>query len=152
MRLLGPRALALTFNLFAAPFLRSDAYVRLNMRYGNAIPDQYFSEVREDTKRMTAASFTHMILENQHFRIPTGLDKVRVPALIIAGQHELAIMRRSARDLAATLPASQGYLASFSKRGAEEHGWNLHRPELFNTVTRAWLTDQPLPPELLPLQ
>ena len=75
-----------------------------------------------------------------------------VPALIIAGQHELAIMRRSARDLAATLPASQGYLVSFSKRGAEEHGWNLHRPELFNTVTRAWLTDQPLPPGLLPLK
>ena len=152
MRLLGPRTLALTFNLFAAPFLHADAYVRLNMRYGNAIPDQYFSEVREDTKRMTAASFTHMILENQRFHIPTGLDKVKVPALIIVGQHELAIVRQSARDLAATLPASQGYLASFSKRGAEEHGWNLHRPELFNTVTRAWLTDQPLPPALLPLQ
>ncbi len=150
--LLGPRALALIFRLFAAPFLRSDAYVRLNMRYGNALPEQYFNEVREDTRRMTAESFTHMILENQRFRIPVGLDQVQVPALIVAGQHEQAMMRQSARDLAAALPAGQGYLVSFSKRAAEEHSWNLQRPELFNAVTRAWLTDQLLPAELIPLK
>jgi len=28
----------------------------------------------------------------------------------------------------------------------------LHRPDLFNAVTRAWLTDQPLPPGLIPLR
>jgi pimeloyl-ACP methyl ester carboxylesterase len=150
--LLGPRAFALIFRLFAAPFLRSDTYVRLNMRYGNALPEQYFAEVHEDSRRMTVNSFTHMLLENQRFRIPSGLEQVQVPALIIAGQHELAIVRRSARDLAAALPAGQGYLVSFSKRGAEEHSWNLQRPELFNAVTRAWLTGQPLPPELLPLR
>lgn len=152
MSLFGPRALALIFTLSAAPFQNSDAYVRLNMRHGNAIPAQYFSEVREDTKRMTAASFTHMILENQRFRIPPGLDKVQVPTLIVAGQHELPLMRQSAHDLAATLPAGQGYLVSFSKRAAEEHSWNLCRSDLFNAVTRAWLTDQPLPAELIPLQ
>ena len=101
---------------------------------------------------MTAESFTHMLLENQRFRMPAGLDQVQVPALVVAGQHELAIMRRSVRDLAATLPAGQGYLVAFSKRAAEEHSWNLQRPELFNAVTRAWLTDQPLPPGLLPLR
>jgi pimeloyl-ACP methyl ester carboxylesterase len=150
--LLGPRTLALIFNLFAAPFQGSDTYVRLNMRYGNALPEQYFREAREDTRRMTADSFTHMILENQRFRMPPGLDQVQVPALIVAGQHELAIVRRSARDLAATLPAAQGYLVAFSKRGAEEHAWNLHRPDLFNAVTRAWFAGQPLPPGLLPLK
>ena len=150
--LLGPRAFALIFRLFAAPFLRSGTYVRLNMRYGNALPEQYFPEVREDTRRMTANSFAHILLENQRFRIPAGLDQVQVPALIIAGQHELAIVRQSARDLAAALPAGQGYLIAFSKRGAEEHSWNLQRPELFNVVTRAWLTGHPLPPELLPLR
>src|SRR5215469_152295 len=67
MGLLGPRALALTFRLFAAPFLRTDWYVRLNMRYGNALPEQYFNEVRQDTRRMTAHSFSQMLLENQRF-------------------------------------------------------------------------------------
>jgi pimeloyl-ACP methyl ester carboxylesterase len=93
-----------------------------------------------------------MILENQRLRIPTGLDQVQVPTLIIAGQHELPVMRRSARDLAATLPAGQGYLVAFSKRTAEEHSWNLHRPDLFNAVIRAWCTDQPLPAGLIPLK
>ena len=150
--LLGPHTLALIFRLCAAPFLRSDWYVRLNMRYGNALPEQYFSEVREDTRRMTAHCFSQMLLENQRFRVPAGLDRVQVPALIVAGQHEVAMMRRSARELAAALPAGRAYLVGFSKRGVEEHSWNLQRPELFNAVTRAWLTDQPLPPGLLPLQ
>lgn len=151
MSLLGPRALALIFTLFAAPFQHSDRYVRLNMRYGNALPDQYFREVCEDTRRMTAASFTHMILENQRFRIPPALDQVQVPALIVAGQHELPMMRQSTRDLAEALPAGQGYFVSFSTRAAEEHAWNLHQPDLFNAVIRSCLTDQPLPPELIPL-
>lgn len=146
--LLGPAALKLIFRLSVAPFQGSESYVRLNMR-GNGLPLQYFNEVREDTKRMTAASFSHMLLENQRFRLPTGLDQVRVPTLVVAGQHELALMRRSVRDLVAVLPAGQGYLVSFSKRTAEEHSWNLHRPDLFNAVVRAWLSDQPLPPELL---
>ena len=101
---------------------------------------------------MTAASFTHMILENQRFRMPPGLDQVQVPALIVAGKHELPIVRRSPRELAATLLAGQGYLVAFSKRAAEEHSWNLQRPDLFNAVTRSWLTDQPLPAGLIPLK
>lgn len=148
---LGPGAMALIFRLFAAPFQHSDAYIRLNMRYGNALPAQYFRETREDTRLMTADSFAHMIVENQRFRMPAGLERVQVPTLVVAGQHELALMRQSARELAAVLPAGQGYLVAFSKRAAEEHGWNLHRPDLFNAATRAWLTDQPLPKELLPL-
>lgn len=59
--LLCPRSYALIFRLFAAPFLRSDAYVRLNMRYGNALPEQYFHEVSEDTRRMTVNSFTQKL-------------------------------------------------------------------------------------------
>lgn len=147
--LLGPRTMALIFRLFAAPFLQADWYVRLNMRYGNALPEQYFNEVRKDIRRLTAASFTHMLLENQRFRMPAGLDRVQVPALVVAGQHEVALVRRSVRDLAATLPEGRGYLVTFSKRAADEHSWNLQRPALFNAVTRAWFTDKPLPPELV---
>ena len=149
---LGPQAFALIFRLFAAPFQHAEWYIRLNVRYGNAIPEQYFPEVCKDTRQVTAASFTHILLENQRFRIPAGLDQVQVPTLIVAGQHEVALLRQSVRDLAAVLPAGQGYLVAFSKRGAEEHSWNLQKPVLFNAVTRAWLTDSPLPPELLPLK
>ncbi len=148
---LDARAFALVFRLFAAPLLRSDWYVRLNMRYGNALPARYFREVREDTRRMTAASFAHMMLANQRFRIPPGLGRVQTPTLVVAGQHEPALLRQSARDLVAALPAARGYLVDFGRRGAEEHSWNLQRPELFNAVTRAWLADQPLPSGLLPL-
>jgi hypothetical protein len=77
---------------------------------------------------------------------------VSVPVLVVAGQHEFALVRRSLRELIAALSAGQGCLVVTNLRGAQEHSWNLQRPELFNAVTRAWLTDQPLPPGLLPLQ
>ncbi len=69
--LLGPRVFALIFRLFVAPFQRADWYAHLNMR-GYALPKQYFPEVREDIRRMTADSFAHIYLENQRFRIPAG--------------------------------------------------------------------------------
>jgi hypothetical protein len=31
------------------------------------------------------------------------------------------------------------------------HGWNLEAPALFTETVRAWLQDEPLPPELWPL-
>jgi hypothetical protein len=76
---------------------------------------------------------------------------VRVPTLVVAGRHEYALMRRSARDIVATLPHAQGCLITFGKRAIDEHTWNLRNPDLFNRVMRAWLTEQPLPSELAPI-
>lgn len=149
--LLGLGAFALAFALFAAPFQRSDAFVRLNMRYGSAIPARYFREMRADTRRMTAASFSHVLLENQRFRVPVGLEQAHVPTLIVAGRNELPLMRRSASDLAAAMPSAQAYLVAFSRGGAAEHAWNLNQPALFNATLCAWLTGMPLPTALLAL-
>jgi pimeloyl-ACP methyl ester carboxylesterase len=150
--LLSPLSLGITYWLFVAPFKRSDAYVRLNMRGTSTVPIQYFAEVRADIRGMTAGSFIHMTRENQRFRLPAVLEHVQTPTLVITGQHEYRVMRRSARELVIVLPHAQGYFVSVDDRLAHEHSWNLWAPELFNAVARAWIEDRPLPAGLLPMK
>ena len=49
------------------------------------------------------------MVENQRFRLPQGLDRVKAPTLTIAGKHEYAAMRQSASDLATAIPGAQAY-------------------------------------------
>ena len=55
-------------------------------------------------------------------------------------------MRRSARELAASMAGASAYMVS-----GVIHNWPLAAPALFNRTLRAWLTDQPLPAELVPV-
>jgi pimeloyl-ACP methyl ester carboxylesterase len=146
--LMSPMALGLTYWLFVAPFKHSERYVRWNMRGTGTVPDHYFSDVRTDIGEMTAGAFIHMTRQNQDFRLPSGLERVQSPTLVIAGRHEYDVMRRSAKELAAVLPHAQGYFVSVDQRLAHEHSWNLWAPDLFTAATYAWIEDRPLPPGL----
>jgi hypothetical protein len=53
------------------------------------------------------------------------------------------MMKRAARSLSRTLPA-QAVMAP-----GVGHVWNLEAPDLFTETVRAWMTDQPLPQELV---
>jgi pimeloyl-ACP methyl ester carboxylesterase len=150
--LLSPLSLGITYWLFVAPFQRSDAYVRLNLRGTGTVPEQYFADVRADVRGMTAGQFIRMTTANQRFRLPKGLEHVQTPTLVIAGQHEYPVMRRSARELAAALPHAQGYFVAVDHRLAHEHSWNLWAPDFCSAVARAWIEDRPLPAGLLPMK
>jgi len=128
------------------PFKDAAWLIRANMQ-SSGIPEQYFAEVREDTRLLTADALAHVLNENMRFRLSTVLSKVNTPTLVLAGQKEYSLMHQSARDLVTALPNAKAFLAP--KLG---HIWNLQAPELFTRTVRAWITDQPLPQGLLPLQ
>ena len=50
---------------------------------------------------------------------------------------------RAARELSRTLPAKAVMAPGVG------HVWNLEAPDLFTDTVRAWMTDQPLPKELM---
>ncbi len=50
-------------------------WARLNMR-SNGIPEAYLAETLETYRCLTAEAFAHIIVENQKFRLPAGLEKV----------------------------------------------------------------------------
>lgn len=127
------------------PFKDLDFMIRANMQ-PLGLPEKYFAQVKEDTRLMTAEGLARVFTENMRFSAPAGLSRANVPTLVLAGQKEYGILRKSACDLVNVMPKAKAYLAP-----NVGHAWNIQNPDLFTRALRAWITDQPLPPELLPL-
>jgi pimeloyl-ACP methyl ester carboxylesterase len=153
-KMMTPGLIAASVKLFVEPFKNMDAWIRLNMKYSAGVPGIYFPQFKKDFQHMTGDQFAHVMVENQRFRMPQGLEKVTVPTLVVAGKKEYDVMRQSVRDLASTMPNAKGFLVAHSRRMslAEEHNWNMTAPELFTTMVKAWIADQPLPAELQPIK
>lgn len=93
-----------TFKLGIAPLQKSNWYARLNMRQSAGIPDAWFPQFRDDFQRMTAQSFATVMAENMQFRLPSGLDTVKTPTLVVVGRKEYKAMYQSGCDLIHALP------------------------------------------------
>ena len=149
----SPSLLAWMYRLSIPPFRGSDWWIRLNMKFAAGIPDEYYPSFKKDFQEMTESEFVNLILANQHFRLPTGLEKATAPALVLAGRREYAVMKHSARDLVSVLPCATGGLVSLGKKAtrAQEHNWAMTAPELFAETVRAWIEETPLPAAIGPL-
>jgi pimeloyl-ACP methyl ester carboxylesterase len=128
-------------------------WARLNMQ-SNGIPEQFLQEMLETYKTLTAEAFAHVIVENQKFRLPAGLEKVAAPTLVVGGWKEYKVMHQSIEDVAAAIPGAQAYLVHHTGKLSlsGEHNWSMTAPELFTRTVQAWIKGQPLPEELKPLK
>lgn len=149
---LSPKMAASLYRWTIEPFKNNDWWTRINMKYSAGIPDQYFPQFREMYHQMNADLFARILAENQRFRTPARLERVKAPVLVVAGRNEYNAMKQSVRHIVAVLPNARGYLVHHSQRMslAQEHNWSITTPELFNRTVRAWLRDQSLPLELHP--
>ncbi|MBK9924126.1 MAG: alpha/beta hydrolase [Anaerolineales bacterium] len=152
--LMTPKLIALSYRWSVTPFKNSEWWIRINMKYAAGVPEKYYSQFSQTFKELTETGFTNCMVENQRFRLPQGLERVKTPTLVLVGKNEHSVMRRSARDLASAILGAQAYEVVHNRKMslAEEHNWNLTAPELFTQTTRAWINDQPLPAELKPLR
>jgi len=127
------------------PIKDHDFLIKAHIRsYG--IPKDNFEELKKATQSLHLDSLNRILHENMFFKIPSGLENVNNPILVIAGEKEYGIMKESARDLVDAFPNSKGYVASNMV-----HTWNLAAPKFFNKVLRAWINDDKLPDGLLKL-
>jgi pimeloyl-ACP methyl ester carboxylesterase len=151
--LLTSGLIALSYRCFVTPFKNNDWWVRVNMKYAAGVPETYFSQFRQSFRDLTEDGFTHVMVENQRFRIPPGLERAQTPTLIVCGKHEYASMRQSTLDLAGALPDGQAFEVIHTQRMslAEEHNWNMTAPDLFTQMVRAWISGQPVPDQLQPI-
>jgi pimeloyl-ACP methyl ester carboxylesterase len=149
-RMLTPALLRWSYNWFVKPFRKTDWYIRWNMRASVGIPAEYFEQFKADFQLITAEGWTNLMLANQAFRLPGGLEKVQARVLALAGEQEYGVMHVSARDLAAALPAGQAGLVRLpgSASLAQSHNWPLNAPELCAAVIRAWVLGLDLPAEV----
>ncbi|HEU4323453.1 MAG TPA: alpha/beta hydrolase [Roseiflexaceae bacterium] len=121
------------------PFRNTDWLVRANAR-ALGVPERYLPEFAEDTRRLSSAGMSQLLTENMSFQPPSALRRAEVPTLVIVGDQEPAVMRRSALELSTMLPNGRGAVV----RGAN-HNWCLSDPQRFADTVRAWISRRPLP-------
>ncbi len=143
----SPALLGGSYRLSIPPFRNVDWWIRLNMKYSAGIPDAFFLQFKADFQAMTEGEFVNLMIANQTFRLPTGLDKATAPALVLAGAKEYAAMKQSVRDLVAALPNARGGLVDLGPQStlASQHNWALTAPESFAATVRAWVEGTALP-------
>lgn len=146
----SPSILAWSYRFSIPPFRDSNWWIRLNMKYAAGIPDEFYAYFKKDFQETSESEFVNLMLANQSFRLPTGLDKSFTPTLVLAGKKEYAAMKKSMQLLVAALPNARGGLINLGKRSsmAKEHNWALTTPNLFAATIRAWIENQPLPAEI----
>lgn len=151
--MMTPGVVKWTYRLSAAPFKNSEWWMRTNMKGAAGVPEEFVDDFRRTFRETTTESFTHVIVENQRFRLPEGLDRVNVPVLAVCGHGEYEVMRRSTADVAAAIPGAKAYEVFHGRKMsvAEQHNWNMTDPALFTDMVRAWMTGASLPAGLKPL-
>jgi pimeloyl-ACP methyl ester carboxylesterase len=130
-----------------------DSWIRLNMRYAAGIPDVYFPQFKQDFQNLTADAFVNLMQANLAYRMPSGLNTINAPVLVVVGSKEYAAMRQSVLRLAEILPHGKAVSVDLGRSAAlaQEHNWALNDPDLFAEMVRAWVSNQPLPARLEPL-
>jgi len=152
--LIKPGVVGFAYRISVPPFRNSDWWIRLNMKYAAGVPGEYYPQFKQTFQEMTESEFVHVMVENQKFRLPTGLQNVKSPTLVVIGKDEYAAMRKSAVEIAASIPGAKAFQVHHKEklRLAEQHNWNMATPDLFNRTLRNWFEEEPLPAELEPLQ
>jgi pimeloyl-ACP methyl ester carboxylesterase len=143
----SPGLISALFKMSVPPFRNSDWWIKLNMKYAAGIPDEFYPQFKANFQEMPESQFVNLMVANQTFRMPEGIDNAKVPALIVCGSHEYKAMKDSARNLASKLSGSQVYQINLGQGSnlASEHNWAMTAPQAFSDTVRSWLSGQPLP-------
>jgi pimeloyl-ACP methyl ester carboxylesterase len=152
-RFYTPGVFRWSYRLFMGPFKKVDWWIRVNMHGSAGISDEYFEDFKQDFQWMTEDSLAHLMSASLNFRLPAGLEKARLPVLVVVGSKEYEAMKKSGLDLLKALPDARGVMVDLGPRStlAKEHNWALTDPDFFAATVRAFVTGGPLPAELLPL-
>jgi pimeloyl-ACP methyl ester carboxylesterase len=143
----SPGLIGAMFRLSVPPFRNNELWIRLNMKYAAGVPEEFYPQFEHEFQNMTESQFVNLIIANQAYRMPAGLEQVQVPALVVCGKHEYKCMQQSAQLLASTLPNNQQFTVDLGKGStlAREHNWAMTAPEEFSVGVKNWLTEKEMP-------
>lgn len=134
------------FGLLMVPFIKTQKFIRMNAG-GLRIPDDQYAGYQRSVRQVSRRAYLRASGDAGRFRLPDNAASIPCPTLLVAGEHEHTLIRQSLEVSAATLPHAQAWIAP-----GVGHGWSGEAPELFARTVRAWVSDAPLPAELLPVE
>ena len=104
------------------------------------IPQIYRSLLLADLRKVEPEAIGHFIQEMTKIQLPR---EGQVPTLIAVGQQEVFVIKHDAYEMRRALHCARGVLVP-----GVGHFWNLEAPDVFTKTLRAWVQDEPLPPNL----
>lgn len=110
------------------------------------VPPEMQADFAENLAAMSIEAYRQIWREAAYYQVPASLHSVNVPTLITAGSRESNIITQAVQTISTLMPNAQGCLAP-----GLGHGWNIEDADLFNAMTRAWITNVPLPSRLQPV-
>jgi pimeloyl-ACP methyl ester carboxylesterase len=123
------------------PLQNTDYLIHANMKQ-NGVPPEYEAEFREDTKLITADTFTQMIVESMTYSLPPL--GVTSGLLVVCGEKEPELIRKSARMIRSEHPLVPCVVVP-----GVGHNWGMERPDLFSAMIRSWVEHVSLPDGLI---
>ena len=123
-------------------FLSPDQQANLMLRQFH-IPPKYRDLVLEGVRACKPEANTHFSKELTKIELP---QRVQAPVLVVVGQKETIVARHAAQHLCKEIEGARGVMVP-----GVGHAWNLEAPDLFTRTVRAWITESPLPQELVTL-
>jgi pimeloyl-ACP methyl ester carboxylesterase len=121
------------------PVKNSDFFIKANMRMYN-MPKSFFKQFKQSIAMVSDDSLERILTENMKFNLPHGLEDLDVPVMVVVGEKDYRIIKKSAIKIVEEIPGSKSAMA-FNVG----HLWNLESPELFNQMLATWLSDREPP-------
>jgi pimeloyl-ACP methyl ester carboxylesterase len=81
------------------------------------VPDEKFSRYFEDSRKMSKQSLINIMRSNGNYRLKKSIRQVEAKVLIMVGDRELAVMKKSAKILHESIPCSTLYIAENRRHG-----------------------------------
>jgi pimeloyl-ACP methyl ester carboxylesterase len=107
------------------------------------IPGERQDGYIRSAQSMSLRAFLRIGHELMAFHIDPAFRQATHPTLVVAGEREQALIRRSVPEIVGALPDAEGRLVP-----GVGHGWSGETPELFARTLEAWFAAEPLPAEL----
>ncbi|MFJ7666228.1 alpha/beta fold hydrolase [Lysinibacillus sp. NPDC097195] len=99
------------------------------------IPQEKFTQYYEESCRMSQHVLISVLKENMSFSIPENFSNVTTAMLVMVGEKEKAMMKKSANDLVdCNVNCDAMVIADIG------HGISLANPTLFNDIVYNWLS------------
>lgn len=99
------------------------------------IPDEMFERYYQDSSKLSKQSLINISLSNGDYRLKDSIADTKSKVLIMVGEKELEIMKKSARRLHETIQGSDLYVAAEMKHGEMD----LCYPDQFVEIIRSFI-------------
>ncbi|WP_238544688.1 alpha/beta fold hydrolase [Geomicrobium sp. JCM 19037] len=125
-----------TMATWSLPLARNKAFARLQAKQ-LYISDQYFQDYYKETVAMPKTIFHQVMTENLSFSIPEGFEDTNCKMLVIIGEKEKSMMKKSMTELIDCNDQCKGYVMP-----GVGHGVPLHSPTIFHQLVEEWMEEE----------